>query len=80
VIYDNIEKGMPVICYYLDGTGYESDSIGIGTEQETEQETTNEQESTITVDNSEITNDEQQTADTGIPVATDVTTDVPQLQ
>jgi hypothetical protein len=80
VIYDNIEKGMPVICYYLDGTGYESDSVGIGTEQETEQETTNEQESTITVDNSEITNDEQQTVDTGIPATVDVTTDVSQLQ
>jgi lipoprotein-anchoring transpeptidase ErfK/SrfK len=74
VIYDNIEKGMPVICYYLDGTGYESDSIGIGTEQKTEQE------ATITVDNSEVTNDEQQTADTGIPATVDVTTDVSQLQ
>jgi hypothetical protein len=27
VIYENIEKGMPVICYYLDGTGVEPDSV-----------------------------------------------------
>jgi lipoprotein-anchoring transpeptidase ErfK/SrfK len=74
VIFDNIEKGMPIICYYLDGTGYEPDSVEIGTEQETEQE------ATITVDNSEIITDEQQTADTGIPATVDVTTDVSQLQ
>jgi hypothetical protein len=46
VIYDNIEKGMPVLCYYLDGTGYKSD--------EPETNIVDEQEPIITVEENTV--------------------------
>jgi hypothetical protein len=45
VIFENIEQGMPVLCYYLSGTEYASEP-----ETVTEPEVTNEEEPTITVD------------------------------
>jgi lipoprotein-anchoring transpeptidase ErfK/SrfK len=40
VIFENIEKGMPVICYYLPGTEYKSSTPETGTVVEEEQEPT----------------------------------------
>jgi lipoprotein-anchoring transpeptidase ErfK/SrfK len=49
VIFDNIEKGMPVLCYYLSSTEYKSGKTEEATV--TEEEPVAEEEPAITVDN-----------------------------
>jgi hypothetical protein len=69
VIFENIEKGMPVLCYYLSGTEYPDDP-------EPETEEVNEQEPEITVpDASQVT--DPAITDPGIiaPIVTDPASD-----
>jgi lipoprotein-anchoring transpeptidase ErfK/SrfK len=90
-IFENIEKGMPVVCYYLASTEYKSNDKTTTSESKTEsttesttaQEATNtsEPEQTATVDNSTQTDTATATVDAtpveATPVETTPTEDVP---
>jgi lipoprotein-anchoring transpeptidase ErfK/SrfK len=85
-IFENIEKGMPVVCYYLASTEYKSNDKTTTSESKTEsttesttaQEATNtsEPEQTATVDNSTQTDTATATVD-ATPVEVAPTEDVP---
>jgi lipoprotein-anchoring transpeptidase ErfK/SrfK len=90
-IFENIEKGMPVVCYYLASTEYKSNDKTTTSESKTESKTesttapeattTSEPEQTATVDNSTQTDQATATVDAtpveATPVETTPTEDVP---